>query len=160
MYLGNRGSDQKEVLDAMGLVELLVLFAAVSGSAWIVGTVAWLWYRTKRLEDRILHQAGSAPHLASELHDLKIQLQASNEEVDHLQERMDFLERLLSEGDRGAANDLGRRDEVPQCCGSVQSIGVSPTASSMVNSSEFASITFAAARTTARARVWEVGLGP
>jgi hypothetical protein len=35
----------------MGLVELLVLLAAVSGSAWIVGTVAWLWHRTRLLEE-------------------------------------------------------------------------------------------------------------
>jgi hypothetical protein len=97
---------QKEVFDAMGLVELLVLLAAVGGSTWIVGTVAWLWYRTKRLEDRILGQAGSAPHLGSELHDLAIQLQASKEEVYQLRERVDFLERLLSEGDRGATREL------------------------------------------------------
>jgi hypothetical protein len=90
----------------MGLVELLVLLAAVGGSTWIVGTVAWLWYRTKLLEDRILRQAGSAPQLASELHDLKTQLQASNEDVDHLRERLDFLERLLNEGDRGATRKL------------------------------------------------------
>jgi hypothetical protein len=90
----------------MGLVELLVLLAAVSGTAWIVGTVAWLWHRTKRLEDGILRQEGSGPHLTSDLHDLRTQLQASNQEVDGLRERLDFLEKLLTEGDRDATREL------------------------------------------------------
>jgi hypothetical protein len=82
----------------MGLVELLVLLAAVSGTAWIVGTVAWLWYRTKRLEEAILHGGGDRPHLASELEDIRSQLTASGDEVERLRERLDFLERLLNRG--------------------------------------------------------------
>jgi hypothetical protein len=83
----------------MGLVELLVLLAAVSGSTWIVGTVAWLWYRTKRLEDRVAGRGSDAPHLAKELNDLRMELASSNEDVHYLRERLDFLERLLSSVD-------------------------------------------------------------
>lgn len=82
----------------MGLVELLVLLAAVSGSTWVAGTVVWLWYRTKRLEDRIEGRASDAPHLAKELDGLRVELEASNEDVHYLRERLDFLERLLSSG--------------------------------------------------------------
>lgn len=90
----------------MGLVELAVLLAAVSGSAWIAGTVVWLWYRTKRLEDRIEGRAGDAPQLVKELDKLRSDLAASNEDVHYLRERLDFLERLLSSGDTGTAPEL------------------------------------------------------
>jgi hypothetical protein len=91
----------------MGVLELLVLLAAVGGSSLVVGTVAWLWYRTKRLEDRILRQGERAPDLATEIRDLKRQLQASDEDVSQLRERLDFLERLLHEGGRNATRQLG-----------------------------------------------------
>jgi hypothetical protein len=83
----------------MGLVELFVLLAAVSGSTWIVGTVAWLWYRTKRLEEALLNQERASPHLASELEDIRTELSVSNEEVGLIRERLDFMERLLNQGE-------------------------------------------------------------
>jgi hypothetical protein len=97
----------------MELVELLVLLAAVGGSSWIVGTGAWLWYRTKRLEERIEGRGSDAPHLAKELDDLKIELAASNEGLHYLRERLDFLERLLSAGNTDPARELmdGSRSE-------------------------------------------------
>jgi hypothetical protein len=97
----------------MGLVELLGLLAAVGGSTWVVGTGAWLWYRTKRLEERMEGRGSDAPHLAKELDDLRIELAASNEDVHSLRERLDFLERLLSSGDTDPARELteGSRSE-------------------------------------------------
>jgi hypothetical protein len=90
----------------MGVLELLVLLAAVGGSSVLVGTVAWLWYRTKRLEDRILRQGERAPDLVTEIRDLRRQLQASDEDVGQLRERLDFLEKLLHEGGRDATRRL------------------------------------------------------
>lgn len=97
----------------MGLVELLVLLAAVGGSTWIVGTVAWLWYRTKRLEERIEGRGRDAPHLAKEVDDLRTMLTASNEEAIYVRERLDFLERLLSSGNTDPTRELtdGSRSE-------------------------------------------------
>jgi hypothetical protein len=97
----------------MGLVELLVLLAAVGGSTWIVGTVAWLWYRTKRLEDRIERGGSYRPHLAKELDDLRMELAASNEDVHLLLERLDFLERLLTSSNSETTRELmdGNRSE-------------------------------------------------
>lgn len=97
----------------MGLVELLVLLAAVSGSTWVVGTAVSLWYRTKRLEERIDERGRDAPHLAKELDDLRMELQASNADVHSLRERVDFLERLLSSGNRESTRELtqGSRSE-------------------------------------------------
>jgi hypothetical protein len=86
----------------VGLVELFVLLAAVGGSTWIGGTVVWLWYRTKRLEESILNQKKASPHLASELESIRTELSVSNEQVGLLRERLDFLERLLNQGDRGS----------------------------------------------------------
>lgn len=97
----------------MGLVELLVLLAAVGGSAWVCGTMVWLWHRTKQLEDRILGQAGSAPHLMAELHELRSQLQASNQDLDELRQRLDFLERLLGGGEGGRSGTLGPPPQTP-----------------------------------------------
>jgi predicted nucleic acid-binding Zn-ribbon protein len=90
----------------MGLVELLVLLAAVAGSSGIVGSGAWLWYRTKRLEERMEGRGSDAPHLAMELDDLRNELAASNEDVRYLRERLDFLERLLSSGETEPAREL------------------------------------------------------
>jgi hypothetical protein len=90
----------------MGLVELFVLLAAVSGSAWIVGTVGWLWYRTRRLEEAIMRGTGTAPQIAEEIEELRGQLAASGEEVALLHERLDFLERLLGSGERESAQEL------------------------------------------------------
>jgi hypothetical protein len=97
----------------MGLVELIVLLAAVGGSTWIVGTVAWLWHRTKRLEDRIERGGSDRPHLAKELDDLRMELAAYNEDVHHLLERLDFLERLLTPDNRDTTRELmdGNRSE-------------------------------------------------
>jgi hypothetical protein len=101
----------------MGLVELLVLLAAVGGSSWMVGTVGWLWYRTKRLEDRIEAGGGDTPHLAKELDDLRAELAVSNEDVHYLRERLDFLERVLTSGNAETVRELtdsSRREQAEE----------------------------------------------
>lgn len=97
----------------MGLVELLLLLAAVGGSTWIVGTVAWLWYRTKRLEERIEGRGSDAPHLAKKVDDLRTMLAGSNEEVHYVRERLDFLEQLLNSSNTDPTRELtdGSRSE-------------------------------------------------
>jgi uncharacterized coiled-coil protein SlyX len=85
----------------MGLLELFVLLSAVSGTAWIVGMVAWLWHRIKRLEDSALGQTEAPNALPSDLRELSDALAASDRELERLNERLDFLERLLSRGKEG-----------------------------------------------------------
>jgi hypothetical protein len=83
----------------MELVELIVLMAAVSGSVWIVGIGGWLWHRIKRLEDAALGQGGPPKELLAELEQLKEVLSAGDHERELLNERLDFLERLLNPGE-------------------------------------------------------------
>lgn len=56
---------------------------AVGGSTWVLGMVGWLWYRMRRLEDRVL-----------------------TEDTGRLRDRLEFPETLLLERDSGTVREL------------------------------------------------------
>lgn len=89
------------------LPQLLVLLAAVGGTALIIGAGVWLWSRTERLEGRGPGDPQERRQLEGELADVKEQLAATQDETRRMSERVDFLERLL-EG-RDDAGDGDRR---------------------------------------------------
>jgi hypothetical protein len=82
----------------MGLVELFVLLAAVSGSVWIAGMAVWLWQRVKRLEEVHLGRVETPKGLAPRFEDIRGAVDASGREIERLNERVEFLERLLEAG--------------------------------------------------------------
>lgn len=73
---------------------LLIVLAAIVGSAWVFGAWGWLWYRVKQLEQ---HRSGElhGRQLLSELDVLREEVASTQEEAQLLAERVDFLERLL-----------------------------------------------------------------
>lgn len=81
------------------MVWLLIMLAAIVGSAWVFGAWGWLWVRVKRLEEG---GAGAAEaRLLRELDQLREQVASTDEEARRLAERVDFLERLLEAPERG-----------------------------------------------------------
>ncbi len=86
------------------IVWLLVMLAAIVGSAWVFGAWGWLWYRVKQLEQG-QPGAGQDPQLLSELDVLREEVASTQEEARLLEERVDFLEKLLETRD---ASEPGR----------------------------------------------------
>lgn len=74
------------------VVQLLILIAAVIGSAGAAGVVAWLLFRTHKLAG---HQDAA---LDGRMVDLQNEIDAMRGELTRLQEQADFTERLLSAG--------------------------------------------------------------
>lgn len=89
------------------LPQLLILLAAIGGTALIIGAGVWLWSRTERLEGRGPGDPDGRRPLEDELEDVREELAATRDETRRLSERVDFLERLL-EG-RDDAGDGDRR---------------------------------------------------
>lgn len=73
------------------IVGLLILFAAVLGSAAMAGVLTLLWHRSRRLDapDATRH----------ELQALREELELTRSTTRELSERLDFMERLLEAGD-------------------------------------------------------------
>jgi hypothetical protein len=97
----------------IGLVELIVLIAAVGGSSWLVGMLAWLWHRVSRLEDgreRVARLEGAVEELEERLEELR----RSGVE---LRSRLDFQERLLEEGGDAGSRRLGPASAPPPAHG-------------------------------------------
>lgn len=94
------------------VAEILVLLAAIAGTAGLLGAFGWLWLRVRELEGRVGARTG-APGLAPSGRapsgeDAEGLEQADlPEAVARLNERVDFLERLL-EGDRERGPEHGR----------------------------------------------------
>lgn len=81
----------------ISIVAILIIIAAVVGSAFMTGALLTLWQRIRRLE------SGGAPpnslDQASRQLDLLLeQMQSVADDMGELRERMDFTERLLVEG--------------------------------------------------------------
>lgn len=85
------------------LAELLILLAAIVGSAWIVGGWGWLWYRVKRLEERGRGAGEGRERLPAELASLEQALADARKDTEILAERVEFLERLLEDRDTSSA---------------------------------------------------------
>lgn len=73
---------------------LLIVLAAIVGSAWVFGAWGWLWYRVKQLEQGRSGEL-QGRQLLSELDVLREEVASTQEEARLLAERVDFLERLL-----------------------------------------------------------------
>ena len=81
----------------ISIVAILIIIAAVVGSAFMTGALLTLWHRIRRLE------SGGAPpnsldQASRQLELLLEQMQSVADDMGELRERMDFTERLLVEG--------------------------------------------------------------
>ena len=70
---------------------ILILFAALSGSAMMVGILGYFFYKIKKLE------AGGddLSRVLENIEDLSERLDATDDNVNSLSERLEFNERLL-----------------------------------------------------------------
>ena len=93
------------------LTALLIIFAAVIGSTAMMGTIAYLLHRIRRIESGTIGETG--PHmLLDQVSDLREDLLKVQDEMSGLTERLDFTEKLLMSGDDGDAAD-GPHSEEP-----------------------------------------------
>ncbi len=75
---------------------VLIILAAVIGSGAMTLVLAWITHRVRSLE----LSAGGAEldRLAEQLNELRDDIQAANAGIANLTERLDFTERLLTDG--------------------------------------------------------------
>lgn len=78
-----------------GVVEMMVLLAAVAGSGTMAWLLMWLHGRLKRLETG---GGQDTERLALQIDAVREQLGATRDEVMELYERLEFAERLLVRG--------------------------------------------------------------
>jgi hypothetical protein len=78
------------------VAEVLVLFAAVGGSGAMVGILAWLHNRLKRLDEENVLLRSQYAQLEDEVGSVRDELLATRKEVFRLDARAEFTERLLS----------------------------------------------------------------
>ena len=76
---------------------MLIVFAAAAGSGAMVGMIAWLLYRLKRLEPGGTGNV-DVRRLANQVDAMQEQVTALRDDVGGLHERVDFAERLLTPG--------------------------------------------------------------
>jgi len=86
------------------LTALFIVFAAVTGSAAMMGILAYLLHRIRQIETRTTGEVGSS-QLADQVSGLQEELLAVHEELSSMSERLDFTERLLTGGDDPVASD-------------------------------------------------------
>lgn len=89
------------------LPQLLVLLAAIGGTALLLGAAVWLWYRLSRLEEDRAVPPGDRRQLLAEIESLQDELAGTRRETRDLSERVDFLERLLEAGEGPNGADRG-----------------------------------------------------
>ena len=87
----------------IGLVALLIIFAAVIGSVAMAGTLAYLLHRIRQIEAGSTGQAGSH-QLVDQVDLMREELLAVQTEMSALTERLDFTEKLLMRGDEDASD--------------------------------------------------------
>ena len=83
------------------LTALFIIFAAVIGSASMVGIFAYFLHRIRQVESGTASEAGSH-QLADQVGQMREELLAVQEEMSALTERLDFTEKLLMRGDESA----------------------------------------------------------
>jgi len=83
------------------LTALFIVFAAVIGSAAMVGIIAYFLHRIRQIETRSTGEAGSH-QLFDHVNEMREELLTVQEEVSALSERLDFTEKLLMRGDDAA----------------------------------------------------------
>jgi len=88
----------------MSLVVLFIIFAAVIGSAAMVGVLAYLLNRIRQLESGSSGGTGSG-QLVEQVNRLREELLTVQEEMSSFTERLDFTEKLLMSGDEADDSD-------------------------------------------------------
>ncbi len=83
------------------LTALFIVFAAVIGSAAMVGIIAYFLHRIRQIETRSTGEAGSR-QLFDHVNEMREELLTVQAEVSALSERLDFTEKLLMRGDDAA----------------------------------------------------------
>jgi len=83
------------------LTALFIVFAAVIGSASMMGIFAYFLHRIRQIEAGTAGERGS-DQLGDPMNELREELLAVQEEVAALTERLDFTEKLLMRGDDSA----------------------------------------------------------
>lgn len=83
------------------LTALFIIFAAVIGSAAMVGIFAYFLHRIRQIE---VGTAGeeSSRELSEQVSQMREELLAVQDEMSSLTERLDFTEKLLMRGDESA----------------------------------------------------------
>lgn len=82
----------------ISLTALLIVFAAVIGSASMMGVIAYLLHRIRQVEGRASDGLGpGGPQ--GQLEGLQEDLLGVQEQLSALTERLDFTEKLLMKGD-------------------------------------------------------------
>ncbi len=79
------------------LRELFIIFAAVIGSASMVGIFAYFIHRIRRIEAGTAGERGSR-ELSDQVSQMREELLAVQDEMSALTERLDFTEKLLMRG--------------------------------------------------------------
>ena len=80
------------------LTALFIIFAAVIGSAAMVGILAYFLHRIRQIETGTAAGAGSK-QLVDQVDGMREELTTVQEEMSALSERLDFTEKLLMRGD-------------------------------------------------------------
>lgn len=86
------------------LTARLIIFAAVIGSAAMMGILAYLLHRIRQIESGTGGEAASH-QLADQVNGMREDLLTVQEEMTLLSERLDFTEKLLTTGDNSAVSD-------------------------------------------------------
>ena len=86
------------------LTALLIVFAAVLGSAAMIGVLGSLFYRIRQIEAKRTDEIG-AGRANVEIEAMRDQLLSIREEMSALTERLDFTEKLLMSGTRSSDPD-------------------------------------------------------
>jgi uncharacterized coiled-coil protein SlyX len=83
------------------LTALFIIFAAVIGSASMVGISAYFLHRIRQLEAGTTGEEGSR-ELSDQVSQVREELLAVRDDMSALTERLDFTEKLLMRGDDAA----------------------------------------------------------
>ncbi len=86
------------------LTALLIVFAAVVGSAAMMGILSYLLHRIRQIEAKATGEGG-LHQLADRVEAMQEELSTVQTEMSTLSERLDFTERLLTSGDDPGASD-------------------------------------------------------
>jgi hypothetical protein len=89
----------------ISFLALFIIFAAVIGSTAMMGTIAYLLHRIRRIEGGALGGTGS-PMLLDQVNELREDVFAVQEGLSSMAERLDFTEKLLMSGDDETGSDL------------------------------------------------------
>ncbi len=88
----------------ISLAVLLLVLVAVVGSGVMSGLIFWFTSRLKRLESK--QEAGETGLLSSHLDELSAEISAVREQLDRLEQRTEFHERLLEGRPSNGAPEL------------------------------------------------------